>query len=284
MSEYRLIDLSEWEKSGAGANSESYINADKTQMLKLFKNNATEETAAKDLLMAQKVASLGIETPEVYEIVKVGEKFGVIYQNLNDKKSYSRLIADAPEKVNEYAKAFAAKAKELHATPCDTELFNSNASAVRKGIEMAKYIDSYKPKLYEFVSQMESHTTCLHGDLQTGNLVNAQGCDYWIDFDRFSYGDPIIDIAHMYTVYQKLAWFPYIQNLFHMNKKLLRQFWTSFIKEYFGVDESGIQEINERLEAYNLLDLVSRNYRQPGLISDLVTLILVKPQLKKYFR
>lgn len=42
--------------------------------------------------------------------------------------------------------------------------------------------------------------------------------------------------------------------------------------------------VNERLEIYNLLDLLSRNYRQPGLISDLVTLILVKPQLKKYFK
>lgn len=35
--------------------------------------------------------------------------------------------------------------------------------------------------------------------MQTGNLIDADGIDYWNDFDRFSYGDPIIDIAHMYT-------------------------------------------------------------------------------------
>ena len=131
---------------------------------------------------------------------------------------------------------------------------------------------------------MNEHKTCLHGDLQTGNLVRTEDQDYWIDFDKFAYGDPIMDMAHMYTMYSKLAWFPYIQNLAHMNKKMLKQFWAAFVKEYYGITSEGIKEYNKNLGIYNALDLVQRNYFNPGLVADLVSLILVKPKLKKYFK
>lgn len=284
MTEYRKIDLNEWHQTGAGANSISYVNEDETLLLKTFKGNVTLEVALRDIEMAQKVASLGIATAEVYEIVDVNGKPGVIYQNLKGKKSYSRLIADSPEKLTEYAKEFAAKAKELHSFPCNTELFDSKVEMIRKGVKASKFIDKYKPSLYELLDQMSQHTTCLHGDLQTGNLVKANGQDYWIDFDKFAYGDPIMDIAHMYTMYSSLAWFPYIQNLAHMNKKMLNQFWVDFVGEYFGIAPAEVKEFNKKLEIYNALDLVQRSYLRPGFIADAVSLILVKPKLKNYFK
>ena len=130
MNEYRNIDLSQWHQTGSGANSDSYLDKDGELLLKVFKMNATEEKALKDYTMAKKVASLGITTAAVYEIVKVGDKFGVIYQNIKNKKSYSRLVADDPENMREYVKAFAARAKELHATPCDTGLFESRTEMI----------------------------------------------------------------------------------------------------------------------------------------------------------
>ena len=283
MDSYRKIDLNQWRRTGGGANSDSYVNEDESQMLKLFKANAVEETAKKDFNMAQKVASLGIVTADVYEIVRIDDKFGVIYQNLKGKRSYSRMAADDPEKIDEYAKDFARKAKELHSTPCNTELFVSKAEIIRKGVDCSKFIEKYKPMLYGFLSQMNEHKTCLHGDLQTGNLVRTEEQDYWIDFDKFSYGDPIMDIAHMYTMYSKLAWVPYIQNLTHMNKKMLNQFWAAFLQEYYGINAKEIKEFNKKLDLYNALDLVLRSYFKPGLIADLVSLILVRSKLKKYF-
>lgn len=283
MNDYKIIDLKQWHKTGEGANSASYVNEDESLMLKLFKLNAIEETAKKDILMAQNVASIGIATAKVYEIVKIEDKFGVIYQNLKGKKSYSRMIADNPEKVDEYAKAFAKKAKELHSMPCNTELFDRRTEMIRKGVERSKYIDKYKTEIYKVLDKMDEHKTCLHGDLQTGNLVRIEEQDFWIDFDKFAYGDPVIDIAHMYTMYSKLAWFPYIQNLTHMNKKMLKRFWAAFVQEYYGIASEGLKEFNKSLDIYNALDLVQRSYYKPGLIADLVSLILVKPKLKKYF-
>ena len=282
--EYKTIDLSGWHQVGEGANSDTYMCDDDNLLLKLFKRNATEDTAVEDYTMAKKVASLGIVTAAVYEIVKVGDKFGVIYQNIKNKKSYSRLVADDPENIREYVKLFAAEVKELHSTPCDTELFESRVEMVRKGIDRVKFIKKYKPALYELTENMAGCTTCLHGDLQSGNLIRSEGKNYWIDFDRFSYGDPLFDIAHMYNAFVTVSWLKYIQNLMHMDKKTLNRFWDIFVEEYAGLTGAEAEEFNRKLAIYDALDLIQRSYVKPGIVSDLVALIMVRMKLKKYYK
>lgn len=284
MKNYRTIDLSEWHKTGEGNNSDSYMCDDDNLMLKVFKKDANEEKALNDYSMAQKVASLGIKTAAVYEIVIANGKYGVIYQNIKNKKSYSRLITDEPEKIRDYAVRFAKKAKELHSKPCDANLFESRAECIRKGINNAKFIGKYKDKLYKLVDELEGCTMCLHGDMQTGNLINADGEDYWIDFDRFSYGDPIMDIAHMYNMYSCMAYKKLIQDLTHMTEEQLYQFWDYFLEEYYGYTREDAKKFCESLDIYNALDLLQNNYRRPGIFADLITLILVKPKLKKLWK
>ena len=280
--DYRKIDLSKWHKVGSGGTADTFACDDDSILLKLNKSAAGEAPIRNEYDRTRKVVSLGIPAPAVYEIVMAGDRFGILFQNIKNKKSYSRLIADDPDDLDEYARNFAVRAKELHAIPCDPSLFESRAEMIRKGVELAKFIAKYKPALYAFIDEMSACTTCLHGDLHTGNLIRAEGKDYWIDFDRFSYGDPTLDIAHLYTVCVGMAWLPYVRNLVHMNKKQLTRFWNVFLEEYFDSDENAIAECYAKLPMYNALDLVQRNYVHQGFISDMVTLVLVRPVVKKY--
>lgn len=283
MKEYREIDLNTWIMRGEGSYSDYYVSDDESLMLKVFHKYATEENAVKDFEMADKVGSLGIPTAAVHEIVKVGDGFGVIYQNVKNKKSYSRLIVDDPENMNTFAKQFALATRELHSTECNMELFESRTDSIRKGIANAKFIGKYKPELYKLVEKLEGQTTCLHGDLHTGNLINAEGIDYWIDFDRFSYGNPILDIAHMYNIYVCCAHMKRIQDITHMTQEQLVEFWYNFVEEYYGYTGDEAEKFSDSLDVYNALDLLQRNYLSPGWFSDLITLILVRPKLKKKY-
>lgn len=280
---YRKIDLSNWRKIGQGSNGFLYACDDESIVLKVNKKPiAIEKFVLKEFDRAKKVASLGLQTPEAKEVVEVDGKLGIIFENVKNKKSFSRLIVDDPENFEKYVKDFVAEAKKLHSTPCNTEMFDGRAELIKKGIENAKFIKKYKEDLYKLVDEMATKTTCLHGDLQTGNLIQAKGVNYWIDLERFSYGDPIIDMAHMYTIYKGMSWFPYIQNLLHMNKKQLNKFWTLFLNEYYGFNEAEIKDFEKRLKIYNSLDLLQKNYLHKGLYADLVTLILARPAIKKY--
>ena len=284
MEDYREITLDGWQQVGDGSNAVTYTSEDGEMLLKLNKMTANESMVLNEFNRCKGVESLGIETPAAYEIVCVGNKPGILFQNIKHKKSYSRLIADDPEKMEEYAKAFAASCKQLHATPCNTDLFESRTVILKKGVDNAKFIDKYKPELYKLIDKMSECTTCLHGDMHTGNLVNADGKDYWIDFDRFSYGDPIMDIAHMYTIYIGTAWLFYVRNIVHMTKEQLNRFWYLFMKEYYGFDKAQTDEFHKTLAIYNALDLLQKNYTHPGLLADLITIILAKPSIKKYFK
>ena len=53
--------------------------------------------------------------------------------------------------------------------------------------------------------------------------------------------------------------------------------------DFEALTEKAIKDFNKKLDIYNALDLVQRSYFKPGLIADLVSLILVRPKLKKYF-
>lgn len=282
MTNYRELNLSEWHEMGKGSNAVTYCNSDKTMLLKLNKLTANEKMVRAEYEHCKNIASLGVPTPTVYEMVKVGDKLGILFQNIRHKKSYSRMIADDPDNIEEYTKKFAAKCKELHSTPCNTELFEGVTDILRKGIDNAKFIDKYKYELYKLIDEMSECTTCIHGDMHTGNLIDVEGEDYWIDFDKFSYGDPIIDLAHMYTIYVKMSWFFYIQNLLHMDKKLLNKFWYIFMKEYNGYNKEETDEFNKKLKIYNAIELLQKNYTHPGIYADLITLILAKPVVKNY--
>lgn len=282
MENYREINLNEWHAVGEGAIATTYVSEDGETLLKLNKMTANEPMVLNEYNRSKNVASLGINTPAVYEVVRSGDKLGILFQNIKHKKSYSRLIADNPEKIEEYTKLFAAKCKELHATPCNTELFEGRADILRKAIDRAKFISKYKPELYKLVDGMADTTTCLHGDMQTGNLIDVDGTDYWIDFDKFSYGDPIIDIAHMYTIYVGMSWLFFIQNIVHMRKKLLNKFWYIFMKEYYGFNKEETDEFNKKLKIYNAIELLQKNYTHPGIYADSITLILARPKIKSY--
>lgn len=282
MQQYREINLNEWHAVGEGANAITYVSEDGDTLLKLNKTAANEHMVLNEYNRSKNVASLGISTPAVHEVVRSGDKLGILFQNIKHKKSYSRLIADNPGNIEEYTKRFAAKCKELHATPCDTDKFEGRAEVLRKSIDNAKFIGKYKAQLLEIVDGMANTTTCLHGDMQTGNLIDADGVDYWIDFDKFSYGDPIIDIAHMYTIYVGMSWFFFVQNIVHMRKKLLNQFWYIFMREYYGFNKEETDEFNKKLKIYNAIELLQKNYTQPGIYADLITLILARPAIKKY--
>lgn len=281
----RKIDLTNWKKIGQGSNGYLYACEDDSIVLKINKKAiATEKFVLKEFDRSRKVSLLGLPTPEAKEVVEIDGKLGIIFENVKDKISYSRLIANNPSEMEKYVKDFVIEAKKLHSTSCDTQLFESRIDVIRKGIDNAKFIKKYKPVLYELLDEMDNKTTCLHGDLQTGNLIIANGKNYWIDLDKFSYGDPIMDIAHMYTIYKGMAWLPYIQGLTHMSKKEMNLFWDLFLKEYYGFNKEEIKEFEKKLKILNSLDFLQKNYTHKGLFADLITLILAKPKIKKYYK
>ena len=231
----RNIDLNEWVPSGAGATAASYNHkTDTTLLLKVFLSGIlNDDYADKEYQLSKDVDALGIRTPKALEMGVVGTSKAIIYERITGKKSLSRLCADNPEKISEYAVLFARECHKLHGTSCNIQNFPSRKEQVLKAVKEHKgYSNCTKQVVEKLVGLLDDTSTCLHGDLQTGNLIIAHDTPYWIDLGCFAWGNPMYDLACLYffcchPIGQILG-----RTLCHLKRPQLRCFWNAFAREY----------------------------------------------------
>lgn len=237
--DYKQIDISSWIQEGEGGNGKTYSHPDNPGlMLKVNKlsNLNDEATMKREVEMAQHVLALGLTTPHMYEIVRVGDCFGMTFERIQGKRSLSRICADEPSRIGEIATLLATEGKQLHTKPCDTVFFPSHKEQTLKAIEVASFVsEADKQKLSTFVESLTEETTCVHGDFQMGNLiVSGEGRPYWIDLGWFSYGTPMFDIGHLYLLCNVYSQFQGLRDITHMTQEQLLAFWDAFATAYSG--------------------------------------------------
>lgn len=245
----RLIDLKDWERSGGGGNGWSYFNRnDSSIMLKLNKEEIPEEVTYREFSVSKTLYEMGISCPRVYDFVTDGTRFGMTVERIRGKQSYVRMIADNPDLLEPLAKDFAVRSREFHSIRCDTTKFESKTERCRRLIASCPELpDSVKEMLYGCLDSMEDVPFPVHGDFTPGNIIRADGKDYWIDLGDFTYGDPDLDLGSLayiarYTPRKVVVY------LFHLTRGQFKRFMEIYGHEYYG-DRWGSRELNQKIES-----------------------------------
>ena len=283
--QYPQINLADWQQVGEGGNGKTYVNpAAPGEILKV--NNArlsTLEAVTHEYEVSKAVAGLGISVPEVYHIVRVEDAYGTISRLINGKKSLSRICQENPERTEEMARLLCQKGKELFSTPCNTDFFPSRKQQALLAIENASYVcKRHKKTVRSFIETIPESTGCSHGDFQTGNIIQAGEYYYWIDLDRFAYGDPMFDIGHLFLICNVYAPMKRVQDIFHMTRDQFQRFWDAFAKEYTGKeDHSAFDALAGKFAA---VDVILRTvFQKPTFVEKLFFGLYVRKLVKIYY-
>ena len=283
--QYSQINLADWRQVGEGGNGKTYVNpAAPGEILKINKPRlSTLEAVQHEYDISKAVAGLGLSVPEMYNIVRAGDAYGTISQLIKGKKSLSRICQENPERTEEMARLLCQKGKELAATPCNTEFFPSRKQQALLAVEKATYVSSKNKKtIRAFIETIPESTGCSHGDFQTGNLIQAREQLYWIDLDRFAYGDPMFDIGHLFLICHLYAPMKRVQDIFHMTQDQFQRFWDAFAREYTGKEDHS--EFDARAGRFAALDVILRTvFQQPTFVEKLFFGVQVRKLLKSYF-
>ena len=244
---------------------------------------STLEAVEHEYSISKAVAGLGISVPEMFNIVRAGDAYGTTSQLIKDKKSLSRICHDEPERTEEMARLLAEKGKVLFATPCDTDFFPSRKEQVLWAIDHATFVCKKNRALIRaFAESIPENTHCIHGDFQSGNLIQSGDKYYWIDLDRFAHGDPMFDIGHLYQICWIYGPMKRVQNLFHMTLEQFHRFWNAFAEAYTGkADHAEFDTLSGKFACLNVI--VRTYFVKPTFLEKLFFGMYVRKLVRIYY-
>ena len=251
MDSYQKIELSDYVRSGEGGTAVSYTHKTRNTLAKLYNPGFEADRAKAEFYTARTVFGMGIPTPEPYRLVTDGERYGAEYELVKGKRSFTRIISEEPERLEEISLTFADWARKLHSTPVAPGQLRSYKEAVTRFYKEKQMVpEAYKQRALAFLETVPDTPTCLHGDLQIGNIITDGERTLWIDVGEFSHGTPEWDLSIMWIMGQRMSK-ERADSLFHLTPEQLKAHWNCFLPAYLGTsDPQNLGDYTKRLIPY----------------------------------
>ena len=240
MDSYQKIELSNYVRSGEGGTAVSYTHKTRNTLAKLYNPGFEADRAKAEFYTARAVFEMGIPTPEPYRLVTDGERYGAEYELVKGKRSFTRIISEEPERLEEISLTFADWARKLHSTPVAPGQLRSYKEAVTQFYKEKQLVpETYKQRALAFLETVPDTPTCLHGDLQIGNIITDGNRTLWIDVGEFSHGTPEWDLSIMWIMGQRMSK-ERADSLFHITPEQMKAHWNCFLPAYLGTSDPQI--------------------------------------------
>lgn len=237
MQNYETIDLKDYVRTGEGGTAVSYRHKTRSALAKLFNPGFEADRAEAEFLTSRAVYEMGIPTPEPFRLVTDGERFGAEYELIPDKRSFARILSQEPERLQEISLSFAREAVKLHSTKADTTRIRSYRQVMQRFFQEKDMVpEEYKERALRFLESVPETQTCVHGDLQIGNIITDGKRTLWIDVGEFGYGAPEWDLGLMWTICNQMD-AERADDLFHVTPETLSAHWKIFLAAYLGTTD-----------------------------------------------
>ncbi len=195
---YRKLSVEGCEILGEGSNGVVY-RYDPEIVVKVYRNADALAEIHRERQLARRALILGIPTAIPFDVVKVGESYGSVFELLN-AKSFSKLIKEEPENRDKYITEFVELLKRIHFTEVDP---NDMEDMKAVALDWARYLVGHLPKeqsdkLISLIEAVPERHTMIHGDYHTNNVEMQNGEVLLIDMDTLSFGHPVFELASMF--------------------------------------------------------------------------------------
>ena len=281
---YRELSVEGCEVIGRGANGTVY-RIDKDTVVKVYRDADCLPDVQRERELARKAFVLGIPTAIPYDVVRVGESYGSVFELLNSR-SFSKLIAADPAGMDKYVDLYVDLMKKMHSThvkPGDMPRMKEIA------LNWVTFLREYLPadqaeKLVALVEAVPERDTMLHGDYHTNNIVMQNDEVLIIDMDTLCVGHPIFELASMYLGFVAFGELdPNVTlNFLKMTHDTAVVFWKKELAKYLGSDDdAAVRAVEEKAMVIGYARLMRRTIRRNGFGTEdgRATIVLCKERL-----
>ena len=245
---FRKISIDNCEIIGEGANGIVY-RTDPDTIVKVYKMPDSLNEINKERELARKAFVMGIPTAIPYDVVKVGDLYGSVFEMLN-AKSFAVLLEEG-EDIDKLVEESVDILKIIHSTTLKNgELPNKKF----EGVKWAEYCVPYLPKevgekLVKLFKEIPETNNMIHGDYHIKNIMRQGKENLLIDMDTLSLGHIVFEFAQMYITYHGYSEIDRSdsQRFFNVDYDTIREFWNKSLKCYFkGKDDAYINSVVDK--------------------------------------
>ncbi|MDO4466592.1 MAG: phosphotransferase [Bacillota bacterium] len=259
--EYRQLSIDGCECIGKGAKGDVY-KLDEETIVKVYKDPDSLETIFQEKELSKAAFVAGIPTPISFDIVKVGELYGTVFEMLN-AQSFASYLLHNPDEFETVVQKSVDILHTIHSLPVEEGLLPSIKQMYLEKIEDIQSVLS--SKIYEKLKSMfmliPDSLKVIHGDFHLKNIMMEKDEAMLIDMDTLSAGEPIFEFVPIYTAYvghgeldpsivEEYMGIPY-----DLAKKVCEQ----TLIDYFGQEK---ENVLKKIQLLSYVRLLSREIRK----------------------
>ena len=265
---YRKVSIEGCEEIGRGANGSIY-RIDKDNVVKIYNNPDALGEIQHEREVARLALILGIPTAISYDVVKVGDSYGSVFELLN-AKSFSKILENEPEKLDWCVDEYVEMLKRIHSTVVPAGKLPDMKETV---LSWARFMQDYLPeesgkKLLALVEAVPHDDHMIHGDYHTKNLELQDDEVLLIDMDTLAVGHPIFELGSMFNAYRGFFELDHdaILKFQKFSYETAEKFWYKTLAKYLGTDdEEVIRSVEDKARIIGYTRLIRRSIRRGGL-------------------
>jgi uncharacterized protein (TIGR02172 family) len=265
---YRVISVQGCEVVGHGANGTIY-RIDQDNVVKVYDNADALQNILKERELAKLAFILGIPTAISYDVVRVGDSYGSVFEFLN-ARSFTRILIEEPDKLDWCVHEYVKMLRIIHTTLIPAGKLPDMKKTV---LSWAGFLKDYLPteageKLVSLVEEIHHDYHMIHGDYHTKNLVLQNDEVFLIDMDTLAVGHPIFELGSIFNAYSGFSEIDHtvIERFQGINLETGKKFWHKCLAAYLVTDsEDRIREVENKARIIGYTRLIRRAIRRNGM-------------------
>ena len=248
----RELSVAGCEVIGEGAVGKVYRLDDET-IIKVFAPGVPLEVVQEEKRIAKNAFVAGVPTAISFDVVKVGESYGAVYEMLR-AKTLSAFIRENPDSAAEMGKRMGRLLKELHKIEVDTNNFVDVRALFKERVRhMEKFLTKEETdKLTAVYDCLDERNTVMHGDFHPKNVMYSEKNDelLFIDLADMGYGHPLLDLGATCLVMEVFgrATPERSPHFIGLEYKTSLEIWENILSEYF--DAADVKEAKILADIY----------------------------------
>ena len=175
------------------------VYRDGDQAIKVFDETYNKADILNEALNTARVEETGLNIPKLISVSMVDGKWAIATEYIPGK-TLAQLMAENPEKEDEYLNMFVDIQLDIHKHTCP--MLNMLTEKMQRKISATTLDATTRYELHTRLAAMHVHKKVCHGDFNPSNIIITEdGTPYILDWSHATQGNASADVARTYLLF-----------------------------------------------------------------------------------